>query len=98
MCESSSTLMFASSSASFAIGGLPRLFFLVVRDTAGADAFGERIEHRDGLLPANAAVGDAQSVHELLPGHQILPTAFQVAFDHDAEDALVASGHLCRHV
>ena len=48
----------------------------------------------DRRVPADAGVGDRLAVVERLAGRQILAAFVEMAFDHHAEDALLAGGHL----
>ncbi|MPM90374.1 hypothetical protein SDC9_137495 [bioreactor metagenome] len=56
------------------------------------------IQHRHGLGEADAGVGHRDAVLERLSLHDVLAALFQMAFDHHAHDAMVASGHLVRHI
>ena len=47
-----------------------------------------------GFVPAYAGVGDALTVDKLFAGDQLLGSCDEVAFEHDAHDALVAAGDL----
>src|SRR5690606_80451 len=60
-----------------------------------ADGAGEFFDHRDGGVPADAAVGDADAVDELVAlGDELLGTFLEVALDHDRAEGGVASGDL----
>src|SRR5579862_2253004 len=62
------------------------------------DSVAEHVQHRQRIVPADAAVGDALAVLErggiVLAGRELLGAGVQVALDHDAEDARVAGGDL----
>src|SRR5688500_16424751 len=77
-----------NSSADLLIGGQPAL----------AHAVGEGGEQLHGVVPADARVGDRDTVRERLAGDQILAALGEMAFHHDAEDALLAGGQLARDV
>src|ERR1700731_1887873 len=51
---------------------------------------GQAFEHLDALLPPEAAVGDALPMHQRHSGHELLATAYEMAFDHDADDAPIS--------
>src|SRR5690606_15169497 len=54
----------------------------------------QEYELRPGLRPAQAGVGDGHSVAQRHAGLQVLAAFFQMAFDHDADDARFALGQL----
>src|SRR5581483_7914848 len=59
---------------------------------------GERVDQSSAVFPANTGVGDALAVGQRFSRDQILAPGFQMALDHDAEDARVAAGDLRRDV
>src|SRR5687768_7578115 len=77
-----------NSSAALLIGG----------EAAPAHAVGESGEQPRGVVPADAGVGDRYAARERLAGDEILAAFSEVAFDHHAEDALLAGGELARDV
>ena len=62
--------------------------------TAPTHPLGKRLQHREALIPADAAIGHALAVGERLARAQILASGHQMAFNHDAEDAAVARSQL----
>ena len=59
-----------------------------------ADGSGQPLEHLDGLLPGDAAVGDRLSVAQLLTGTQVLAPGHEEGLDHHAGDRPVPGGDL----
>ena len=51
-----------------------------------------------GFVPADAGVGDALAVDEFFAGNEFLGSGYEVAFEHDAHDAPVATGDLAGDV
>src|SRR5688572_9807029 len=77
----------------------PQLFRLGLGlDPALSHGFRELVQDRPAFFPRDATVGDADAILERLAGYEVLPARFQVAFHHDAENAVVAASHLARHV
>src|SRR5258706_15204272 len=76
----------------------PRLLlgFFGFPQPALAHGFGEVLEQRHAVLPADAGVGDALAVYERLPRHEILASRLEVRFHHEADDAIFAGGDLAR--
>src|SRR5690606_15300798 len=62
--------------------------------TALAQGLRQEFEYRPGLRPAQAGVGDGHSVSQRHAGLQVLAAFFQMAFDHDVDDARFALGQL----
>src|SRR5687768_9356441 len=76
-----------------------RLFSLDLGfDAALAHGLGEFVEERAALFPGDTAVGNAHAILQGLARHEVLPPAFEMAFHHDAEDALFAAADLRRDV
>src|SRR5471030_2498819 len=78
-----------------------RLFFLSLgslqvggAQTALAHGGGQAVQHLHAAVPVDAAVGDGLAVDQLLARHQVLAPRHQMRFDHHADDAAVAAGHL----
>ena len=67
-------------------------------EPALARGVGESIDQVAAVFPADASIGDTLAVDEWFPGEQILSSGFEVAFDHEAENAWVAGGDLPGHV
>src|SRR5439155_17895411 len=55
---------------------------------------GELLEHRHGLVPADARVGDALTVGESRSIRELLTAFHQEALEHHADDAALARGQL----
>jgi hypothetical protein len=51
-------------------------------------------KHCDRCFPAKEPVCDALPIGERLTGRNVLTSAHQMAFDHDAHDGVVACGNL----
>src|SRR5690606_20681948 len=62
------------------------------------DRHGESLEHRQRGVPIDTPVGNTLAVCQRLAGDEVLSTSHQIAFDHHAEDALVAGFHLHRDI
>ena len=63
-------------------------------EAALAHGFGEVVDQGAAVFPADAGVGDAEAVDQGFPWHEILTAGFEMAFDHDAENARIAGGDL----
>ena len=61
------------------------------------DGGGESVQHRQGLLPREAGIGDAATVDQRL-GVEGLVTADEMAFQHDAGDGGVSRADLLSEV
>src|SRR5262245_2669391 len=55
------------------------------------------VQKRNTFLPANARVRNALPVDKFAPGYEVLPTGFEVAFDHNSHDAVIAVRNLFGH-
>src|SRR5215472_17594770 len=71
-------------------------------DAAAPNGVGQLAQDRDGRVPAYAGVGDAHAVGERLAGQQILAAGVDMAFDHRADDPILAArdlrGDIARHL
>jgi hypothetical protein len=52
------------------------------------------VEGGFGFVPADAGVGDGLAVDEVFAGEEFLCAGDEVAFEHDADDAVVACDDL----
>src|SRR5665213_697714 len=68
---------------------------------ARAHGPGQLAQHRHGLGPAEAGVGDALTVSERTARGRLLPAGHQVALEHDPRDGAIAAaqlpGQIVRH-
>ena len=56
------------------------------------------LQHRHGLLQADAGIGHGHAMRQRLAVHDVLPPFLQMAFDHQPRDAGIATGNLLGHV
>src|SRR5674476_78288 len=59
---------------------------------------GKQIQCRHRRLPVDAAIGNALAVSRRRPRHHVLAARDQIALDHDAHDALLATGYLAADI
>src|SRR6266511_931657 len=65
---------------------------------APAHGVAKLAQHADACVPADARIGDTDSVFEGLAGKQVLPPGIDVTFEHHADDAIVAARDLAGNI
>src|SRR5687768_9978632 len=95
-CASAATRPLRSGQLTSSVASSCAMSGLLEQRAACAHGSGEVFEHRQGLAPAQARIGDALPVLQRLPWLVVLAAFVEMALHHHAKDTRLALGDLLR--